>query len=73
MGRAKIIIAFFPGGILSPILSLCFYELSVAMARASAAMITIVMLIRPLKFSRIFLMSLGLVVILYFLLGYWRK
>jgi membrane associated rhomboid family serine protease len=69
-------IAFFPGGILSPILSLCFYELSVVMAGASAAiftLITIVMLIRPLKFSRIFLMSLGLVVILYFLLGYWRK
>jgi len=70
VGSAKTMLAFFLGGALSFILSLYFYGYDVKMVGASAAIFTlasIVMLIKPLKFSWIFLMPLGLVAILYFI------
>lgn len=70
VGSTKMLVAFFTGGILSFILSLCFYGFNVVMLGASAAIFTLVamvMLIKPLKFSWLFLMPLGLVAIIYFL------
>ncbi|MCX8170661.1 MAG: rhomboid family intramembrane serine protease [Candidatus Bathyarchaeota archaeon] len=70
VGSAKTMLAFFLGGALSFILSLYFYDYDVRMVGASAAIFTlasIVMLIKPLKFSWMFLMPLGLVAILYFI------
>ncbi|MEM2341277.1 MAG: rhomboid family intramembrane serine protease [Candidatus Bathyarchaeia archaeon] len=70
IGSAKMLVAFFTGGILSFILSLHFYGFNVVMVGASAAIFTLVamvMLIKPLKFSWLFLMPLGLVAIIYFL------
>ncbi len=60
---------FFTGGALSFLLSLPFYDPTVSMIGASAAIFTltaIVMLINPLKFSFLFLMPQGLVAIIYF-------
>jgi membrane associated rhomboid family serine protease len=62
-------IPFFVGGITTFILSQFFYSSEVQMLGASAAIFTltaIVMLLKPLKFSFIFLMPLGLVAIIYF-------
>ncbi|MEM2092316.1 MAG: rhomboid family intramembrane serine protease [Candidatus Bathyarchaeia archaeon] len=70
IGSSKMLAAFFLGGSLSFILSLFFYEPNVIMVGASAAIFTLVamvMLIKPLKFSWLFLMPLGLVAILYFI------
>jgi len=70
IGSAKMVAAFFLGGILSFILSLYFYGFSVIMVGASAAIFTLiamVMLIKPLKLSWLFFMPLGLVAIIYFL------
>jgi len=70
IGSAKMVAAFFLGGILSFILSLHFYGFSAIMVGASAAIFTLiamVMLIKPLKFSWLFFMPLGLVAIIYFL------
>lgn len=70
VGSTRTMLAFFFGGALSFILSLYFYGYNVKMVGASAAIFTlasIVMLIKPLKFSWIFLMPLGLVAILYFI------
>lgn len=69
LGARKMILAFFIGGTSSFILSSFFYGIDVSMAGASAAIFTlaaVVMLIKPLKFSWLFFMPLGLVAILYF-------
>ena len=69
LGARKMVLAFFIGGISSFILSSFFYGVEVNMAGASAAIFTlaaVVMLIKPLKFSWLFFMPLGLVAILYF-------
>ncbi|MGD8546227.1 MAG: rhomboid family intramembrane serine protease [Candidatus Bathyarchaeota archaeon] len=65
----KTLSIFFIGGILSFLLSLFFYSLDTYMIGASAAIFTltaVVMLIKPLKFSFLFLMPQGLVAIIYF-------
>ena len=64
----KTLAAFFTGGILSFFLSSFFYDPETPMIGASAAIFTlasIVMLVKPLKFSLFFLMPLGLVAIVY--------
>ncbi|MDG6223024.1 MAG: rhomboid family intramembrane serine protease [Candidatus Bathyarchaeota archaeon] len=64
-----VIIPFFCGGIGAFLFSLFYYPPNVQMLGASAAIFTltaIVMLLKPLKFSFIFLMPLGLVAIMYF-------
>lgn len=70
VGGRKMLVAFFVGGILSFILSSFFYGQETAMIGASAAIFTtmaVVMLTKPLKFSWLFFMPLGLVAILYLL------
>ena len=70
LGSKKTLTAFFTGGILSFLLSASFYNPKIHMIGASAAIFTmtsIVMLVKPLKFSFIFLMPQGLVAIIYFI------
>mgnify|MGYP000622021823 CR=1 FL=1 len=70
VGFSRTAASFFLGGALSFILSSYFYEDNTIMIGASAAIFTlvaIVMLVKPLKFSWLFLMPLGLVAILYFI------
>lgn len=70
IGSAKTMLAFFLGGALSFILSAFLYEPDVSMIGASAAIFTltsIAMIIKPLKFSWLFLMPLGLVALIYFM------
>jgi membrane associated rhomboid family serine protease len=67
---SKTLTAFFIGGILSFLLSTFFYDPETPMIGASAAIFTltaIVMLVKPLKFSLLFMMPQGLVAIVYFL------
>jgi membrane associated rhomboid family serine protease len=69
LGDKWVLVPFFVGGIGSFLLSTLFYDPSVSMIGASAAIFTltaIVMLLKPLKFSFYFLMPLGLVAIIYF-------
>ena len=69
LGSKWVLVPFFVGGIGSFLVSTIFYEPSVSMIGASAAIFTltaIVMLLKPLKFSFYFLMPLGLVAIIYF-------
>jgi membrane associated rhomboid family serine protease len=69
IGSKKTLTAFFTGGILSFLLSVFFYNPETLMIGASAAIFTLtstVMLVKPLKFSLLFLMPQGLVAILYF-------
>lgn len=69
-GADKMLTAFFLGGVASFLLSLPFYPAFAEMIGASAAIFTltaVVMLMKPLKFSWLFLMPVGLVAILYFL------
>ena len=68
VGAGKTCLAFFAGGVLAFLLGVFFYDPSVFMVGASAAIFTltaVVMLVKPLKFSFIFLMPLGLVAIIY--------
>jgi len=61
---------FFLGGLLTFVLATPFYPLDTAMVGASAAIFTlaaIAMLVKPLKFSILFLSPVGLVAIIYFL------
>ncbi len=70
IGPKKTLTAFFSGGILSFLLSVFFYSSQTSMIGASAAIFTltaIVMLVKPLRFSILFLMPQGLVAILYFI------
>jgi membrane associated rhomboid family serine protease len=69
LGATKTLGTFFFGGIVSFLLSLLFYGAATPLIGASAAIFTlsaIVMLIKPLKFSKLFFMPQGLVAILYF-------
>jgi membrane associated rhomboid family serine protease len=66
----RVITAFFLGGILSFPLSLPFFPADATFIGASAAIFTltaIVMLLKPLRFSWLLLMPVGLVAVLYFL------
>lgn len=70
IGSKKTLAAFLIGGILSFLLSTYFYNPGTPLIGASAAIFTltsIVMLVKPLKFSLLFLMPQGLVAILYFI------
>lgn len=69
LGAKALIATFLTGGILAFFLSIPFYGLKATMIGASAAIFSIaaiVMLTKPLKFSWLFLMPLGLVATLYF-------
>lgn len=64
------LVAFFSGGLLSFPLSLPFFPAGSTFVGASAAIFTltgVVMLLKPLRWSWILLMPVGLVAILYFL------
>jgi len=68
LGAGKTLLAFFTGGILSLLLGVFFYDPAVYLIGASAAIFTltaVVMLVKPLKFSFIFFMPLGLVALIY--------
>ncbi len=66
----KMLVAFFTGGILSFPLSLPFFPPDATFVGASAAIFTltaVVMLLKPLRFSWLLLMPVGLVAVLYFM------
>jgi membrane associated rhomboid family serine protease len=68
VGAAKTYLAFFAGGVLSLLLGVFFYDPNVYLIGASAAIFTltaVVLLVKPLKFSFIFFMPLGLVALIY--------
>jgi membrane associated rhomboid family serine protease len=70
VGPGKHLMIFFVGGFSGFVLSLPFLSPGVGMVGASAAIFTLaacVMLVRPLKFSWLFLAPQGLVAIIYFL------
>ena len=70
VGTKKSMAVFFFGGISSFLLSLLFYPLDILMIGASAAIFTVtavVMLTKPLKFSMLFMLPVGLVAIIYFI------
>jgi membrane associated rhomboid family serine protease len=70
VGPGKHLMIFFVGGFSGFMLSLPFLSPGVGMVGASAAIFTLaacVMLVRPLKFSWLFLAPQGLVAIIYFL------
>jgi membrane associated rhomboid family serine protease len=69
LNQKWILYPFFIGGVASFVLSTLFFDPTILMIGASAAIFTltaIVMLLKPLKFSFYFLMPLGLVAIVYF-------
>jgi len=69
VGSGKTFLAFFAGGILTFLFGIFFYSPSDLMIGASAAIFTLtafVMLVKPLKFSFVFLMPVGLVAVIYF-------
>ena len=66
----RMLLAFFLGGIVSFLLSLPFFPSDATFVGASAAIFTltaVVMLMKPLRFSFLLLMPVGLVAVLYFL------
>lgn len=68
--KRKMLAAFFLGGILSFPLSIPFFQPDATFVGASAAIFTltaVVMLLKPLRFSWLLLMPVGLVAVLYFL------
>lgn len=70
VGAKKTMAVFFFGGIFSFLLSLFFYRWDIPMIGASAAIFTVtavVMLTKPLKFSMLFMLPVGLVAIIYFI------
>lgn len=70
VGAEKLLVIFFTGGLLSFILSPAFLPRDTGMLGASAAIFALagsVMLIRPLKFSWLFLAPQGLIAIIYFI------
>lgn len=69
-GPGKLLLVFFTGGIVSFVVGAVFLPRGTAMLGASAAIFALagcVMLVRPLKFSWLFLAPQGLIAILYFL------
>ena len=70
VGASRFLAVFFVGGVLSFILSVPFYKSDAIMVGASAAIFSVAsaaMLIKPLRFSVIFLAPVGVVALLYFL------
>jgi len=70
VGASRFLAVFFVGGVLSFILSVPFYKSDTIMVGASAAIFSVAsaaMLIKPLRFSVIFLAPVGVVALLYFL------
>jgi rhomboid family protein len=68
--KSKLLIVFFLGGVLSFPLSLPFFPPSATFVGASAAIFTlaaVVMLLKPLRFSWLLLMPVGMVAIVYFI------
>lgn len=68
VGAGKTYLAFFVGGVFALLLGIFFYNPDVLLIGASAAIFTltaVVMLVKPLKFSFVFFMPLGLVAIIY--------
>jgi membrane associated rhomboid family serine protease len=68
MGAGKTYISFFLGGVLALIFGVFFYNPNALLVGASAAIFTltaVVLLVKPLKFSFIFFMPLGLVALIY--------
>jgi membrane associated rhomboid family serine protease len=70
IGSGRYLLVFLTGGLVAFVLSLPFMPPNAGMVGASAAIFTVaacVMLVRPLKFSWLFLAPQGLVAIIYFL------
>jgi rhomboid protease GluP len=70
VGRRALLMVFFTGGLSAFLLSLLFMPRGAGMIGASAAIFTVaacVMLVRPLKFSWLFLAPQGLVALIYFI------
>jgi len=70
VGRKYYLIVFFIGGFTAFLLSMAFFPPNEGMLGASAAIFTLaacVMLMRPLKFSWLFMAPQGLVAIIYFI------
>ncbi|MEM2967988.1 MAG: rhomboid family intramembrane serine protease [Candidatus Bathyarchaeia archaeon] len=70
LGAGKTLSAFFIGGTLSFLLGVFFYSPETFLIGASAAIFTlaaVAMLVKPLKFSFLFLMPIGLVALIYFI------
>ena len=70
LGKTRMVGAFFLGGVVAFLLSTPFYPSDTNMVGASAAIFTltaIAMLVKPLRFSILFLSPIGLVAIIYFL------
>ena len=70
IGSGRYLTVFLTGGLTAFVLSLAFVPSNAGMLGASAAIFAVaacVMLVRPLKFSWLFLAPQGLVAILYFL------
>jgi len=68
--KGKMLATFFVGGILSFPLSIPFFPPDVTFVGASAAIFTlaaVVMLLKPLRFSWLLLMPVGMVAIVYFI------
>lgn len=68
--KKKLLTVFFVGGILSFPLSIPFFPPSASFVGASAAIFTlaaVVMLLKPLRFSWLLLMPVGMVAIVYFI------
>ena len=68
MGAGKTYLSFFVGGVLALIFGVFFYNPNALLVGASAAIFTltaVVLLVKPLKFSFIFFMPLGLVALIY--------
>lgn len=66
----RVLFAFFLGGLLSFLLSIPFFPADTTFVGASAAIFTltaVVMLMKPLRWSWLLLMPVGLVAVLYFL------
>lgn len=69
VGPHKLLTIFFTGGFISFILGVAFLPRGTGMLGASAAIFTLagcVMLVRPLKFSWLFLAPQGLIAVIYF-------
>jgi membrane associated rhomboid family serine protease len=68
--KKKMLAVFFTGGVLSFPLSIPFFPADASFVGASAAIFTlaaVVMLLKPLRFSWLLLMPVGMVAIVYFL------
>lgn len=70
LGAGRTLAAFFTGGVMSFLLGAFFYPPETFLIGASAAIFTLAsfaMLVKPLKFSFLFFMPIGLVALIYFI------